>query len=281
MELSCKTCQTCRESRVRDWAIRGAHELLTNQRNTKWGPVSNGCFITLTYRNEDLPESGELDLADWQVFIKALRKKYPNKIRYLAVGEYGPQTFRPHLHACLYGVDFHEDRCRIHDPTRPPDSVDWVSETLTQTWKKGTATISPLSFATVSYTAGYALKKRKDPSQTAPNGRMRQQESTNYLGLRREFNVMSKNPGIGKDFFDKYWSDIYPKDSVEVNGNSFRPPAYYDILLKRRDPAMHDEVIKKRREFSQKRGLSDLYELRSRRANSDAKSRERKTRKDL
>lgn len=40
---------------------------------------------------------------DLQLFIKRLRKKFPNeKIRYYAVGEYGPVHFRPHYHLILW-----------------------------------------------------------------------------------------------------------------------------------------------------------------------------------
>jgi hypothetical protein len=42
---------------------------------------------------------------------------------------------------------------------------------------------------------------------------------------------MSRKPGIGKEWFDKYKSDVYPHDYVVVKKHKIRPPRYYDKLL--------------------------------------------------
>ncbi len=41
----------------------------------------NNCFITLTYNDENLPETGSLNKHEWQSFMKRLRASvYPKKI---------------------------------------------------------------------------------------------------------------------------------------------------------------------------------------------------------
>jgi hypothetical protein len=48
---------------------------------------------------------------------------------------------------------------------------------------------------------------------------------------------MSRRPGIAADWFAKYFEDVYPSDSIYVNGRVMRPPKYYDVLFKKLDPA--------------------------------------------
>lgn len=279
IELPCGRCASCRTVRIRNWAIRGYHESLTNKRKTRWGSVPNGCFITLTYDQDHVPADYSLKLSDWQNFMKKLRRTFPQKIRYLACGEYGPLTGRPHLHACLYGVDFHEDRTPCKHSTAQPDSVEWISPTLNYVWGKGLATLGSLSYATASYTAGYVLKKLSsdEHAETALYG------ATNEpLELRKqEFNTMSKKPGLGRDWFERYWPDVYPKDSVEIEGKSFRPPPYYDQLLKASQPVLYDEVLESRQKHVQDRGLTSELELLARGAIFSARIRDNHPRGDL
>ena len=70
-----------------------------------WG--NNNCFITLTYKEDQLPENNSLDYTHWQKFIRSLKKRNKGKtIRYFAVGEYGDQRGRPHFHALLFNHRF-------------------------------------------------------------------------------------------------------------------------------------------------------------------------------
>jgi hypothetical protein len=43
-----------------------------------------------------------------------------------------------------------------------------------------------------------------------------------------EFSTMSRNPGIGHAWFDRFNSDVFPSDHVVVNGKELKPPRYYD-----------------------------------------------------
>lgn len=65
--------------------------------------------------------------------------------------------------------------------------------------------------------------------------------------LKPEYITMSRRPGIGASFFEKYFSDIYPSDQVVMNGKAFLPPKYYDKLLEKRDPELYLKIKARRR----------------------------------
>ena len=44
-----------------------------------------------------------------------------------------------------------------------------------------------------------------------------------------EYITMSRRPGVGAGWFEKYSSDVYPKDYVTVRGVRCRPPKFYDM----------------------------------------------------
>jgi len=54
--------------------------------------------------------------------------------------------------------------------------------------------------------------------------------------VKSEYTTMSRRPGIGKAWFDKYTSDVFPSDEVIVNGKPARPPRYYDSQYELSDP---------------------------------------------
>lgn len=62
-------------------------------------------FITLTYRNEDLPEHFSLRKTDFQKYMKRFRKHWTGKVKYYACGEYGENRNRPHYHVIIFGID--------------------------------------------------------------------------------------------------------------------------------------------------------------------------------
>lgn len=61
---------------------------------------------------------------------------------------------------------------------------------------------------------------------------------------------MSRMPGIGYTWFQKYGGDVYPKDFVTVNGTKYRPSRYYDSLYARKNPYKFDQVKQKRKDKS-------------------------------
>jgi hypothetical protein len=44
----------------------------------------------------------------------------------------------------------------------------------------------------------------------------------------------------------KYYEDVYPSDSIYVNGRVMRPPKYYDKLFKKLDPDLMEQISQTR-----------------------------------
>lgn len=47
---------------------------------------------------------------------------------------------------------------------------------------------------------------------------------------------MSRRPGIGSGWFDKYHSDVYPRDSRVIKGVDTKPCKFYDSRYEVLDP---------------------------------------------
>ena len=72
---------------------------------------------------------------DYQLFMKRLRKAFPNdKIRFYAAGEYGPKTLRPHYHAILFGL--HLDDLGFYENSDQNFPYYW-SKSLQKVWDEG------------------------------------------------------------------------------------------------------------------------------------------------
>lgn len=228
LDLPCGRCVGCRLERSRQWAARILHESRSNAAN---------CFITLTYSPDHLPEGGTLRYADFQRFMKRLRKRY-GKVRFYMCGEYGEQLQRPHYHACLFGVDFASDRRFLK---KSGDHTLWRSPSLEELWPYGHSSVAELSFETAAYTARYIMKKIT--GQLAEDHyRKVDPETGEVFQLEPEFNRMSLKPGIGAGFLERFGSDVYPHDYVVVNGVKSKPPRYYDKKLSKADPLAFDDV---------------------------------------
>jgi len=62
-----------------------------------------------------------------------------------------------------------------------------------------------------------------------------------------EFGIPSRKPGIGKPWFDKFMSDVYPADEVISRGFSQRPPRAYDRWLEINAPVEYTKLKNSRR----------------------------------
>lgn len=173
----CGQCTPCRINRARQWTTRMTLESYAH-------PYS--AFITLTYENEHLPMTPNgptLEPKDLQLFMKKLRKAWPEKLRFYAVGEYGDQTFRPHYHIALFGYP-HCDHV-LHSNGRARNCNCPPCRTLAKYWKHGIITNGSLTPQSASYVVGYITKKMTKPDDERLNGR------------HPEFARMSNRPGIG------------------------------------------------------------------------------------
>lgn len=198
-------------------------------------------FITLTYDNEHLPKDLSLDKTHLQKFIKRYRKQY-GKIRYLACGEYGTQTKRPHYHLIVYGHDWPD---RIPIKKNHQNDIIYTSEKLGKIWTFGHHAVGDVTFESAAYVARYVLDKHTGKNKTDKYWRYNETTGEAWE-VAKEFNTMSRRPGIGKQWYDKYKSDCYPSDNLHLRGQEMRPPKYYDRAYELEQPEVMKTLKKKR-----------------------------------
>lgn len=217
LSLPCGQCIGCRVERSRQWALRVVHESQMHAANS---------FVTLTYDGEHLPPDGGLHVEDWQRFAKRARKAF-GPFRFFHCGEYGEETFRPHYHACIFGLDFVSDRIPLRRVGRDP--LFW-SPSLSRAWGMGHVAIGELTYESAAYVARYVCKKL-----TGPQGKIAYSRSCPRTGrawrVSPPYVTMSRRPGVGTTWFDKYGGEVYPADEVVHEGRRFRPPRFYDLKL--------------------------------------------------
>nr|WAE43333.1 MAG: replication initiator protein [Microviridae sp.] len=172
------------------------------------------CFITLTYDDQNKPENNSLQKRDVTLFIKKLRKKYGSKIRFFMCGEYGSQLDRPHYHLCMFNHDFEDKKLwNVRDNVKL-----YRSKELEKLWPKGYTTIGDVTFESAAYVARYCLKKISG-----------EKKEEHYGNRQPEYCNMSRRPGIGKAWWDKYKNDVLSTDKIYLRkGIIAKPPKYFD-----------------------------------------------------
>lgn len=208
IQVPCGQCIGCKLERSRQWAVRCMHELRAH-------PGAGSSFLTVTYDNEHLPATGSLVLDDYQQFLKRLRDYTGPGLRFFGCGEYGEKFGRPHYHIILF--NYRPSDCKLH--SRGAEHNLYTSQFLDDKWGSGNVIIGDVSFDSCAYVARYCLKKITGPDS-----------ASHYAGRLPEFVTMSRRPGIGKSYFDKYKTEIYDHDGVIINGHNVRPPRYYDNM---------------------------------------------------
>lgn len=239
VKLPCGRCGGCRFEQSRQWALRCVHEAQMH---------ADSCFITLTYSDEFLPDPPSLDKKVFSLFMKRLRIRFarsiefvnkfgdketlriPDGIRYFQVGEYGSRRGRPHYHALLFGCNFPD---RVFCKKTRSGSRLFTSDILSELWPYGFSSIGDLTFESAAYCARYSVKKITGKAAVK-----------HYGGLEPEFALMSRGKlgGIGKPWFDKYASDVYPTDEVVFRGKKSKPPRYYDKLLEKSNVDLYRRI---------------------------------------
>ena len=201
---------------------------------------TDNCFITLTYNDENLPFGGNLEKHHFQKFMKRIRKKH-GKMRYFHCGEYGETTLRPHYHAILFGY-------RPSDPelfSTQGENKLYESKTLRETWGLGHTTFGELTFETAAYVARYITKKvNGDPA--VEHYRAIDAETGEIFDRQPEYCTMSRKPGIGLTWLEKYGQDTYQKDEVILRSRAMKPPRAYDTAFEVIDPKLWQQVRSKR-----------------------------------
>lgn len=132
IQVNCKRCPPCKVRRKNEWTARCLLEFQDHD---------YGVFLTLTYDQENVPE--KLDYRDFQLFLKRLRKTSPIPIRFLACGEYGSKTGRPHWHAIMFGLDLSR------------------FQSLQDVWQKGFVYTGDVTAKSIGYVVKYCLKDQR------------------------------------------------------------------------------------------------------------------------
>lgn len=218
--IPCGQCIGCRLDYSREWAVRMMAEL--NYHDSAY-------FVTLTYNDDNLPMSEYVDddgviqsiatlcKRDCQLFFKRLRKD--QEVRYYLAGEYGPTTARPHYHAIIYGLELND---LIYYKDTDLGFSLYTSPYLAKKWQKGHVIVGNVSFESCAYVSRYICSKLKGDLS----------ELYDRYNLTPEFSLMSRRPGIGKDYFLDHFDDIYPRDEIILDkGQVVRPPRYYDKCM--------------------------------------------------
>lgn len=232
LTLPCGKCLECKGVARFEKAIRTYHTL-------EMEPGRRGCFATLTYDQEHLPESELLQQEHLVKFLKRLRHKMPRRVSYLAAGEYGSRGGRPHYHLCLIGYEPEKVRTLEDDRYEDPS--------INEAWGLGGTHVGTLTPAACMYTAKYL---QKDVESLEAQGSELNHSAVSGGAPAPEFCLMSRRPALGREFVERFWEDIYGDefDAVVWDGVKIRPPRYYDRWLKENQPDVWKRIRDKRLE---------------------------------
>lgn len=228
--IPCGYCVGCRLEHARQWAVRCIQESKMYKQN---------CFITLTYSDEHYIErcpNGSLNKDDFQLFMKRLRHECEREIqkidgkkvirsagiRYYHCGEYGGIKGRAHHHAAIFNHRFSDEE---YYTTRSGNKF-YKSEQLESLWRYGLCDIGELTPESAAYISGYIGKKIMK-NQWFVYGKDKK---------IAPFQTMSRRPGIGKSYVEKYGSTMLQRDSVIIEGLEQKLPRYYTNLFEKINP---------------------------------------------
>lgn len=234
IEIPCGNCLQCRIDYTKQWADRCMLEMKNHE---------SSYFLTVTYDDDHVPKSGtkqfdsdtgeyiglkydgecmSLRKKDLQDFFKRLRKNSKQKIRYYACGEYGDDTCRPHYHIIAFGLKL-DDLVPLGNPNQR--GCYYSSKLLDECWPNGKIIVAEATYETCAYTARYVMKKLKGKSA----------DFYKLYDIEPEFVVMSRRPGIGREFYDDNKRKFIDYSSIAVgdsNGShNIKPSRYFKSLL--------------------------------------------------
>lgn len=243
--VPCGQCTGCMLSRSSQWAVRCVVESMEFERN---------CFLTLTYDKEHLEQwcavrdeqdrivDISLNKKQIQLFLKKIRNRYPQKIRFFQCGEYGDRYGRPHHHMLLFNHDFRDKK---YYKTTAQGNRLYTSKAADELWQNGRVIIGDVTYESAAYVARYVMKKVKGKKKEAF-----------YEGIEPEYITMSRKPGIGKEYYKKFGRRIREQDTIIINGVAMKPPRYYDNLYQELHPEGMEIVKERRKHYAEKNKLT-------------------------
>lgn len=121
-------------------------------------------------------------------------------------------------------------------------------------WKLGHVVIGEMDFASAQYVAGYVTKKLTVSKMTSERDYARWEnrykrvdsDTGEIVEVEPEYSTCSNRPGIGAGWLERFYRDVYPSDSVVMEGQEYPVPRYYDVLMERWNPELMAQVKRKR-----------------------------------
>ncbi len=211
--VPCGKCVNCLSDKRNDLQMRCEYEL---------DKFKTGTFCTLTYDDIYLPivqdkkgnPIASLKYKDFQDMNKRLRSNmdrlkindvYKNRhYKYLAVGEYGDQLKRPHIHVLFFGLDFIESK-----------------DLIANAWGKGIVQCLPIKEGGIRYVLKYLEKGLNNKEM------MKMYDENN---LERPFQKHSI--GLGRGLFEENKEYIKKsRGNIEWRGRERPVNRYYKNLM--------------------------------------------------
>lgn len=227
--LPCGKCKECISKRALEWALRARHEMSMHKENS---------FLTLTYSPENL-KSDFIIKPDFQNFMKRLRKHTMRNIRYMVSYEYGSKTYRPHMHAIIFGWE--PPKQQFLKTTKTGHRL-FTSSSLDKLWKHGFHSIGTANEKTAYYIASYALSGKAKTIVHPTTGE--------ELQIQDCMDV-SKRPAIGYLYLQQNCRQLV--DSGEIM------PRYYLKKLQSLNPTLHQRYEDERMTKFKTRSSHELY----------------------
>ncbi len=211
INVPCGKCEACIERKSNEWATRIYHE---------WLMSDTAYFCTLTYAEEFLPinvvtmrsvdreeqfELPSLCKRDVQLFMKRLRKRLGNGLRFFLGGEYGEDDGRPHYHFVIFNY-----------PKKYEDDLDMIVQGA---WSYGMIQTNGLNIQRIMYVAKYIYS-----SSTWTKEMMQ--------GLQLPFTLSSRRPGLGSCYCNDMSNIRYHNKTLETvvtidDGKVMPMPRYF------------------------------------------------------
>lgn len=211
--VPCGKCTLCKIAHSREWAVRLVHEMSN---------FDYSSFVTLTYRDENLPEKESISKRELQLFFKRLRKNLDGReIKYFAAGEYGEQNGRPHYHAVILGLSMME------------------KEVVEKSWKYGMVYMGTVTYDSARYVADYVQKKY--------NGNKALME---YGEKEAPFQLQSL--GVGRRYAEANKKQILENLSITMYGDPVGIPRYYKRLLGLDASVLGEAAQERKKELTEK-----------------------------
>lgn len=164
--VPCGKCLACRINRRREWTLRLLHEEIYS---------TSSYFVTLTYDDDHVPydDNGNQCVCkrDVQLWLKRLRKKFGDGIRYFLNSEYGETFGRPHYHAIVFNLPptFAPDAKTIIRYDRGRKSISFHSSSFEYIWGKGNVEFSDATAERCGYCAKYFVDRKEIDEILVPN----------------------------------------------------------------------------------------------------------------